>query len=265
MANFILNWLLHRKTGGNITSENPLDTKDANTAEILARANLLASEGKLEEARVLLNTIAGKQDVSKGVLDNILAKIIAAPATEAKQDTINATIAAIKDTAGIKKITDAVDVADRVDRKLGEVSITGNNVLLLVSRNEDVSAITAFSDRTVLTPKDEIPDWHAQLGSVERYKDVFLGLQNNTTAPLTIAFSRVLIEPGDYSMTTYTWRENVTINTVVPVGSRYNTSLSSLYEDVKMKELWRFWGVRIDGLTAGITGTIRWTMTGRLK
>ena len=58
MANFLLGFLLHRKTGGNVTAANPLDTKDANTAAILARADLLASETKLEEVRLLLDNIA---------------------------------------------------------------------------------------------------------------------------------------------------------------------------------------------------------------
>ena len=67
-----------------------------------ARLNLLATEAKqdtlnakdfatqttLEAARVLLNSLDGKDYATQTTLAAILAKIIAAPATEAKQDTL---------------------------------------------------------------------------------------------------------------------------------------------------------------------------------
>jgi len=71
---------------------------------------------------------AARQDEAKVALEDILAKIIAAPATEAKQDTGNTAITAIKDTAGIKKITDAVTVTGISDIKTaveGTLSVDG--------------------------------------------------------------------------------------------------------------------------------------------
>ncbi len=47
--------------------------------------------------------------------------------TDAMQD-FSSVLAGIKDTDGIKKITDAVDVADREARKLGEVQLSGSIV-----------------------------------------------------------------------------------------------------------------------------------------
>ena len=57
MANFLLKYLVHKKPSGEITKQNPLDTEDVNSDAILARADLLASETKLEEVRVLLEQV----------------------------------------------------------------------------------------------------------------------------------------------------------------------------------------------------------------
>ena len=83
-----------------------------------------AIEEKLDGVRVLLNTLAGKDFATQTTLAQILAKMIANPATAAKQDMIaghvddvKTLLTAIKDTDGIKKITDTVstDMTSRFD------------------------------------------------------------------------------------------------------------------------------------------------------
>jgi hypothetical protein len=54
-------------------------------------------EAKIEEVRVLLNTLAGEDFATQTTLAQILAKMIAAPATEAKQDSLATLVGAIED------------------------------------------------------------------------------------------------------------------------------------------------------------------------
>jgi hypothetical protein len=88
-------------------------------------------ETKIEAVRVLLNALAGEDFATQTTLAQILEKMIAAPATAEKQDmitdrvdSVETLLTAIKDTDGIKKITDTVcvDMIDRAARVLGKVS-----------------------------------------------------------------------------------------------------------------------------------------------
>ena len=81
-------------------------------------------EEKLEAVRVLLDALTGKDFATQTTLAQILGKMIANPATAAKQDMIaghvddvETLLIAIKDTDGIKKITDTVstDMTSRFD------------------------------------------------------------------------------------------------------------------------------------------------------
>jgi hypothetical protein len=54
-------------------------------------------EAKIEAVRVLLNTLAGEDFATQTTLAQILGKMIAAPATEAKQDSLAALVGAIED------------------------------------------------------------------------------------------------------------------------------------------------------------------------
>jgi hypothetical protein len=54
-------------------------------------------EAKIEEVRVLLNALAGEDFATQTTLAQILGKMIAAPATEAKQDSLATLVGAIED------------------------------------------------------------------------------------------------------------------------------------------------------------------------
>ncbi len=71
---------------------NPLSVVDNKLA---VRATEL--EEKLEAVRVLLNTLAGEDFATQTTLAQILGKMIAAPATEAKQDSLATLVGAIED------------------------------------------------------------------------------------------------------------------------------------------------------------------------
>lgn len=135
-----------------VSATNPEPTADAavlaKLVEILAKLTAdPTSQTTLEAARALLNTIAGKDFATQTTLAAILNKLIAAPATEAKQtslegkvDTIDAvldsilakiiaapateaTLAAILTqlgTTGLKKIIDALPAGNNL---IGQVSI----------------------------------------------------------------------------------------------------------------------------------------------
>jgi len=88
----------------------------------------------------------------------ILNKIIAAPATEAKQDTIigyidtlETLLTAIKDTDGIKKITDALPAGTN---NIGDI-----DVLTLPATNQEGTAL-ASAARAATTSSDDISNNH---------------------------------------------------------------------------------------------------------
>lgn len=83
---------------------------------------------------------------SETTLAAILAKLIANPATEATLAALAAedfatetTLAAIRDTAGVKKILDPVDVADRAARLVGKVTVDGNSAIETTHQNAAVA------------------------------------------------------------------------------------------------------------------------------
>jgi hypothetical protein len=71
---------------------NPISTTEGKLA---VRAAEL--EEKLEAVRVLLNALAGEDFATQTTLAQILGKMIAAPATEAKQDSLATLVGAIED------------------------------------------------------------------------------------------------------------------------------------------------------------------------
>ncbi|HEY8892067.1 MAG TPA: hypothetical protein VIM70_17655 [Clostridium sp.] len=54
------------------------------------------------------DTLIAKDFATQATLASLLAKVIATPSTEAKQDSLVTILTAIRDTSGIKKITDAL-------------------------------------------------------------------------------------------------------------------------------------------------------------
>jgi hypothetical protein len=85
-------------TGGAARAElygpdgNPISTTEGKLA---VRATEL--EEKIEAVRVLLNALAGEDFATQTTLAQILGKMIAAPATEAKQDSLATLVGAIED------------------------------------------------------------------------------------------------------------------------------------------------------------------------
>lgn len=69
-----------------------VSTSEENSQATLNRVMLLASEGKLEQVRALLNTQLANINTE---VANVKNKLIAAPATEAKQNTANTSLATI--------------------------------------------------------------------------------------------------------------------------------------------------------------------------
>lgn len=76
------------------------------------------------------DTLIAKDFATQTTLASLLAKVISAPATEAKQDTIityvdqlETILTAIKDTAGIKKITDPIIIADKEATAFEQVTV----------------------------------------------------------------------------------------------------------------------------------------------
>ena len=72
----------------------------------------------------VVSVVSGKLAVRaaelESALGNILSKIISAPATEAKQNSLETVLKAIRDSAGIKKITDALPAGTN---KIGKVDV----------------------------------------------------------------------------------------------------------------------------------------------
>ena len=68
-----------------------------------------AVEAKIEAVRVLLNTLAGEDFATQTTLAQILEKMIAAPATEAKQDSLATLVGAIEDKLdGVRVLLNAL-------------------------------------------------------------------------------------------------------------------------------------------------------------
>lgn len=65
------------------------------------------------------DTIIAKDFATQATLATLLAKIIVAPSTEVKQDSLVTILTAIKDTTGIKKITDALPAGSAIIGKVG--------------------------------------------------------------------------------------------------------------------------------------------------
>lgn len=77
----------------------------------------------------VVSVVSGKLAVRaaelESALGNILSKIIAAPATAAKQDSLETVLKAIRDSAGIKKIADPLPAGTN---KIGKVEVDGNTM-----------------------------------------------------------------------------------------------------------------------------------------
>jgi len=87
------------------------------------------------------DTLIAKDFATQTTLASLLAKVISAPATEAKQDAIityidqlETILTAIKDTAGIKKITDPITIADKEATAFEQVTVdnTAGGTILTV-------------------------------------------------------------------------------------------------------------------------------------
>ena len=123
-----------------------VSTSEENSQATLNRVMLLASEGKLEQVRALLNTQLANINTE---VANVKNKLIAAPATEAKQNTANTSLATIatKTTATEEQLLLVKSELSNVKAELTaikasltdgtqKVSTVGNSVLLDKFGNE---------------------------------------------------------------------------------------------------------------------------------
>ncbi len=104
--------LLLTKTG--------FDAKADITMSALRDAIKGASNKTLTDLATTLATLSNKDFATQTTLAAILSKIIAAPATEAKQDSLETVLKAIRDSVGIKKIVDPLPAGTN---KIGKVEV----------------------------------------------------------------------------------------------------------------------------------------------
>lgn len=91
----------------------------------------LATETKLEAVRLLLASLDGKDFATQTTLAALLSAFNAEDfASEAKLELVRTILASIKDTDGIKKITDALPVGDNL---VGRVKITDGSTVVGVT------------------------------------------------------------------------------------------------------------------------------------
>ncbi len=101
------------------------DAKADVTLSALRDALRGAGSKTLTDLATALGTLNSKDFATETTLAAILAKIIAAPATEAKQNSLETVLKAIRDTAGIKKIVDPLPAGTN---KIGKVEVDGNTM-----------------------------------------------------------------------------------------------------------------------------------------
>ncbi len=106
-----------------------------------ARQVLYDKDGNV--VSVVSGKLAVKAAELESALGNILSKIIAAPATAAKQDNLETVLKAIRDTAGIKKIVDPLPAGTN---KIGKVEVDSSAL--------PTGAATAAKQDSLLTQTD---------------------------------------------------------------------------------------------------------------
>jgi len=102
-----------------------------------------------------LATLIAKDFATQTTLAALLAKVIAAPATEATSAAIlakiiaspatEATLASIKDTSGIKKITDALPAGSAILGKVGIDQTAGQNIVLLGAGTSNIGDVDVLT------------------------------------------------------------------------------------------------------------------------
>lgn len=90
---------------------------------LLAALQAQAGDTNLGDLAALLTALGQKDFATQSTLAAVLAKLSDDPATQTTLEAVLTALAAIRDTAGIKKITDAVDISNRSDRVLGKVTV----------------------------------------------------------------------------------------------------------------------------------------------
>lgn len=113
----------------------------------------------LSDLATALGTLNSKDFATETTLAAILAKIISAPATEAKQNSLETVLKAIRDSAGIKKIDDGVDVNNFP--AVQDVQLTGSNMELYgASINDRPAANTVPAGATfTIVDRDLDKNW----------------------------------------------------------------------------------------------------------
>ena len=97
----------------------------------------------LSDLATALGTLNSKDFATETTLAAILAKIISAPATEAKQNSLETVLKAIRDSAGIKKIVDSLPAGTN---KIGKVEVDSSAL--------PIGAATAANQDSLLVQAD---------------------------------------------------------------------------------------------------------------
>lgn len=99
----------------------------------------------------LQTTLNSKDFATQTTLAAILAKLIASPATES-------TLASIKDTSGIKKITDALPVGANIIGKCGIDQTAGQNVVILGAGTSNIGDVDVLTLPSLAAGTNNIGD-----------------------------------------------------------------------------------------------------------
>jgi hypothetical protein len=107
----------------------------------------------LSDLATALGTLNSKDFATETTLAAILAKIISAPATEAKQNSLETVLKAIRDSAGIKKITDALPAGTN---KIGKVDVDSSALPIRAATEAKQDSLLTQTDIKLSALRDAI-------------------------------------------------------------------------------------------------------------
>jgi len=149
----------------------PLKGAGDNGPEYVIKSSALPTGAATEDKQ---DALIAKDFATETTLAAILAKIISAPATEAKQNSLETVLKAIRDSAGIKKIVDSLPAGTN---KIGKVEVdssalpigaatAANQDSLLVQADVKLSALRDAITAAGANAKT-LKDLHDRLVSIE--------------------------------------------------------------------------------------------------
>lgn len=154
-----------------------------------------AIEDKLDAVRVLLNTLAGKDFATQTTLAQILAKMIAAPATEAKQDALAGLVGAL-DSAAVSDPAAAGAVIALLKGLLSRLQTLENKIDSFTTGEETVN--TELKGSLVQNAFEIIPSDAADL--THETIAIYVGFEGDVKVDLVGAGTVTLVDlaPGQW-------------------------------------------------------------------